>query len=64
VSTAPSCSSSRWSHPHRADGGPRDDLDLASVGIVKTLDGRRGDAYPAMSWEPKAAFAAVAECYR
>ena len=38
------------------DGDPRDDLDLASPGIVKMLDDR--------SWEPKAAFAAVAECYR
>jgi hypothetical protein len=51
--------------PHRPGGDPRDDLDLASPGIVKVLDaGRRGDTYPDMPWEPKAAFAAVAECYR
>ncbi|MGW5390229.1 hypothetical protein [Streptomyces koyangensis] len=49
--------------PHRPDGDPRDDLDLASLGVVKVLEGRHGDAYPDMPWEPKAAFAAVAECY-
>lgn len=49
--------------PHRPDGDPRDDLDLASLGIVKVLEDRRGDTYPDMPWEPKAAFAAVAECY-
>jgi hypothetical protein len=50
--------------PHRPGGDPRDDLDLGSPGIVKVLEGRRGDTYPDMPWEPKAAFAAVAECYR
>ncbi|MCW6006061.1 hypothetical protein K1W54_15950 [Micromonospora sp. CPCC 205371] len=49
--------------PHRPDGDPRDDLDLASLGIVKVLDGRNGDTYPDMPWEPKAAFATVAERY-
>ncbi|MFC7386542.1 hypothetical protein [Sphaerisporangium rhizosphaerae] len=49
--------------PHRPDGDPRDDLDLASLGIVKVLDGRNGDTYPDMPWEPKAAFAAIAERY-
>jgi len=49
--------------PHRPDGDPRDDLDLASVGIVKVLDGRNGDTYPDMAWEPKAAFATIAERY-
>jgi hypothetical protein len=48
----------------RSTGDPRDDLDLASVGIVKVLEGRHGDTYPDMSWDPKAAFAAVVECYR
>jgi hypothetical protein len=50
--------------PHRPDGDPRLDLDLASPGIVKMLEGRSGDTYPDMAWEPKAAFTAVAECYR
>ncbi len=51
--------------PHRPGGGPRDDLDLASPGIVKVLDGgRHGTTYPDMTWEPKAAFSAPAECYR
>jgi hypothetical protein len=49
--------------PHRPDGDPRYDLDLASPGIVKMLEGRHGDTYPDMTWEPKAAFTAVAECY-
>ena len=50
--------------PHRPDGDPRDDLDLASPAIVKTLEGGHGDTYPDMTWEPKAAFTEVAECYR
>jgi hypothetical protein len=50
--------------PHRPDGDPRDDLDLASPAIVKTLEGRHGDTYPDMTWESKAAFAAIADCYR
>ncbi|MFI7442994.1 hypothetical protein [Nonomuraea indica] len=50
--------------PHRPDGDPRDDLDLASPGIVKVLDNRLGDTYPGMRWEPKAAFTALAEYYR
>jgi hypothetical protein len=50
--------------PHRPDGDPRLDLDMASPGIVKVLEGRSGDTYPGMAWEPKAAFTAVAECYR
>ncbi|WP_432840775.1 hypothetical protein [Dactylosporangium sp. CA-092794] len=49
--------------PHRPGGDPRDDLDLASLGIVKVLEGRAGDTYPGLPWEPKAAFAAVAERY-
>ena len=50
--------------PHRPDGDPHDDLDRAGLGIVKLLEGRRGQTYPDMEWEPKAAFAAVAEQYR
>lgn len=50
--------------PHRPDGDPRDDLDLASPGIVKVIDGRSGGAYAGFPWEPKAAFAAVADRYR
>ncbi|MFD4988700.1 hypothetical protein [Streptomyces sp. NPDC058374] len=50
--------------PHRPDGDPRDDLDLASLGIVKVLEGGHGVTYPDMPWEPKAAFAAVADHYR
>jgi hypothetical protein len=46
--------------PHRPDGDPRLDLDLASLGVVKVLEGRTGHTYPDMPWEPKRAFAAVA----
>ena len=52
-----------YSLPHRPDGDPRDDLDLASGGIVKVLEGRNGDTYPDMPWEPKAAFATIARRY-
>ncbi|MFC6083597.1 hypothetical protein [Sphaerisporangium aureirubrum] len=52
-----------YGFPHRPDGDPRDDLDLASLGIVKVLDGRTGDTYPDMPWEPKAAFTTIAEHY-
>ena len=48
--------------PHRL--GDRRDLDLASYGLVKVLDHAHGTAYPGMPWEPKAAFAAVADAYR
>ncbi|MFF5296239.1 hypothetical protein [Paractinoplanes globisporus] len=51
------------SFPHRPDGDPRDDLDLASLGIVKVLDGHPGTTYPGLPWEPKAAFTAVAAHY-
>lgn len=52
----------RYDLPHRDD--PREDFDLASLGVVKVLDGREGTAYPGLPWEPKAAFAALAERYR
>jgi hypothetical protein len=48
--------------PHRAD--PREDLDLASYGIVKVYDDQFGTTYPDMRWEPKLAFQALANYYR
>ncbi|MER7000462.1 hypothetical protein [Streptomyces sp. NPDC000410] len=51
-------------YPHRPDGDPRDDLDLASYGVVKVLEDRLGTTYPDMPWEPKAAFTAVADFHR
>src|SRR5262245_29296481 len=51
-----------YSLPHRSD--PRQDLDMASYGVVKVLEGRLGHAYPEMAWEPKAAFTALADYYR
>ena len=50
--------------PHRPGGDPRNDLDLASPSIVRVLEGRHGDTYPDLPWEPKAAFTALAGCYR
>lgn len=47
--------------PHRAE--PRRDLDLASYGIVRVYEERCGATYPDMTWEPKAAFRALAEYY-
>ena len=48
--------------PHRDD--PREDVDIASYGVVKVLEGRLGDTYLDMPWEPKAAFTALADYYR
>ena len=45
-------------------GDPREDLDLASYGIVKVLEDGHGEAYPDMAWEPKAAFRMLAEHHR
>jgi hypothetical protein len=47
--------------PYRSD--PRLDLDMASWGVVKVLENRRGSTYPDMPWEPKAAFTALADFY-
>ena len=47
--------------PHRRD--PRLDLDMASYGVVKVLEEHPGHTYPDMSWEPKAAFTALADFY-
>ncbi len=48
--------------PHRPGDG-RDDLDIASYGIVKVYEDRLGETYPDLAWEPKKAFAALADCY-
>ena len=55
------CTFIQWHLPHRDD--PERDLDMGSVGIVKVLEDGLGHTYPDMAWEPKAAFAAVAEYY-
>lgn len=50
---------------HRPGGDPREDLDLASFGVVRVLEeDRHGEAYPDMAWEPKAAFRMLADHYR
>ena len=54
----------RYDLPHRDDPqDPRADLDRVSCGVVKVLADGRGQRYPDMPWEPKAAFDAVAACY-
>ncbi|WP_410571234.1 hypothetical protein [Amycolatopsis sp. cmx-4-61] len=40
--------------------GPRRDLDLASYGAVRVLDGGTGTAYPGLAGEPKEVFHAIA----
>jgi hypothetical protein len=55
----------RYDLPHRDD--PAADLDMASAGVVKVLDGTSGagepsgQRYPDMPWEPKAAFDVLAD---
>ncbi|MBF6469292.1 hypothetical protein IU427_29575 [Nocardia beijingensis] len=53
-----------YDHVHRPGGDPRDDLDLASYGVVKVLEDRPGETYPDLAWEPKAAFTTLADYYR
>ncbi|GAA3419458.1 hypothetical protein [Streptosporangium vulgare] len=62
VDTAFWCTFASYNLPHRDD--PREDFDMASYGLVKVLEDRPGHTYPDMPWEPKAAFDALAECYR
>ncbi len=50
-----------YGYPHHAE--PSHDLDCASFGVVKMLDGATGTAYPDMPWEPKRSFYALAEYY-
>ncbi len=52
----------RYDLAHR--GTAHEDFDLASKGVVKVLEGRPGQRYPDMPWEPKVAFTALAEYYR
>jgi hypothetical protein len=49
----------RYDLLHQED--PREDLDLASGGIIKVYKDRPGKTYPDMPWEPKAAFRVLAE---
>jgi hypothetical protein len=62
VDTAFANTFARYDLPHRSD--PRQDLDMASYGVVKLLEDRLGHTYPDMAWEPKAAFTALADFYR
>lgn len=40
---------------------PRHDLDMASYGVVRMLPGGPGSGYNGLGWEPKRAFAALAQ---
>jgi hypothetical protein len=62
VDTAFWCTFASYNLPHRSH--PGEDLDLASYGLVKVLENRTGATYPDLPWEPKAAFAALADHYR
>ncbi|GAA0326942.1 hypothetical protein NE235_09125 [Actinoallomurus spadix] len=48
--------------PHRS-GDLRDDLDLASYGVVKVIEDGDGRTLTGLPWEPKAAFSALADHY-
>jgi hypothetical protein len=62
VDVAFACTFVCYGLPYRPD--PREDLDMASWGVVKVLEHGLGDTYPDMPWEPKAAFTALADYYR
>jgi hypothetical protein len=62
VDTAFAYTFANYHLPHRAE--PREDLDMASCGVVKVLEDGGGRAYPGMPWEPKPAFSGLAGCYR
>jgi hypothetical protein len=62
VDAAFACTFVCYGLPYRPD--PREDLDMASWGVVKVLEHGLGDTYPDMPWEPKAAFTALADYYR
>jgi hypothetical protein len=51
----------RYDLPHHT--AAHEDFDIASAGVVKVLEGRHGQRYPDMLWEPKAAFATLATRY-
>jgi hypothetical protein len=51
----------RYDLAQRSSG---EDFDIASKGVVKVLEGRHGQRYSGMPWEPKAGFNALAEYYR
>jgi len=50
-----------YEYPYNPD--PCYDLDCASYGVVKMLEGATGTAYPGLPWEPKRSFHALAELY-
>jgi hypothetical protein len=52
----------RYDLPYRSD--PHEDFDMASFGVVKVFEGRHGQTYPDMPWEPKVAFTTIADYYR
>jgi hypothetical protein len=56
------CTFASYHLPHHSD--PSQDLDMASYGVVKVLQDHPGHTYPGMPWEPKAAFAAMADAYQ
>ena len=49
------------SYPHRDP--PRNDLDLASYGLVKSFENRTGNTYKDLPWEPKESFFKLADYY-
>jgi hypothetical protein len=61
IDTAFVCTFATYNLPHSDD--PRRDFDVASYGVVKVLEQGFGTTYPDLRWEPKAAFAVLADYY-
>jgi hypothetical protein len=51
----------RYDLPYRI--ATHEDFDVVSAGVVKVLDGGRGETYPEMPWEPKASFYTLADYF-
>jgi hypothetical protein len=61
VDSAFVCTFASYHLPHRDE--PREDLDMASYGVVKVFEDRPGHTFPDVPWEPKAAFSTLAGYY-
>jgi len=61
IHTAFVCTFVSYNLPYSAD--PARNFDVASYGVVRVLEDGFGETYPDLRWEPKAAFAVLAERY-
>ena len=61
IDTAFVCTFVSYNLPYSED--PAKNFDVASYGVVRVLEDGFGETYPDLRWEPKAAFAVLAERY-